>query len=108
MSESGAFAFTITLFVLGVGALLLRDYFESAEARELWYRRLAPVGRFIVWSMSIFLLIVLLAAITLPMLDRPRGHRRNPTAFQMNMLAKAMYMYSEDNGGKFPSGRMTP
>jgi hypothetical protein len=107
MDEFTAFVITGSLLSLGFGGLWLRDYFKPAQVREEWFRQLAPVIRFLFWSFSILIVLIVgyayfFAGCVLP--ARPR----NPTASRMNQLAKAMFMYSDDNGGRFPAGRLTP
>ena len=106
MEETAAFIVTGSLLALGIGLLCLRDYFKPAEVREQWYRGAMPVARFFFISMAIFIVLIVgfgyLSTCVMPV--RPR----NSTASTMNILAKAMFMYADDNGGRFPSGGATP
>ena len=106
MEETAAFIVTGSLLALGIGLLCLRDYFKPAEVREQWYRAAMPVARFLFISMAIFIVLIVgygyLNRCVMPV--RPR----NSTASTMNILEKAMFMYADDSGGRFPSGGATP
>ena len=102
-------AFSIVLggIAAGVGFLMLRDVIRSPRARVAMLSRLLAVLKSD-WLYFIFALILI--GLILPIVFRPReGHpNRTPTASVMNMLAKAMFMYADENGGHFPSGGATP
>jgi hypothetical protein len=104
-----AWLITIGGGTIGVGGLMLRDYFVWRRSQGLPSFRL-PKFSSTVWVWVAVLTVFVGAGLVLPVLARPHesGCYRITARRNINEIGKALEMYADVNGANFPTGGITP